>query len=230
MESLFTSFLIAINPKNQLWNRGLSRCKRLDCEDWADEVSDTNFIKVSFTRRLKMLSRHLALICMFNWISTFFPLFNSYTHNLKVRYHHSEPDLNKFRARHYMQFLGFRYFFAILNIRDSAFPIPVIFGCICSFLVLFVTQHLFSYQRSFLGRISYLQFYMFFQNMTDKNQDISVKCSRKSNSFELSFHSLLQPTQLQRQLQEKAIKERISAGTKFMGKQWRKISECKWLL
>ena len=88
----------------------------------------------------------------------------------------------------------------------------------------------FSYQRSFLGRISYLQFYMFFQNMTDKNQDISVKCSRKSNSFELSFHSLIQPTQLQRQLQEKTIQERISAGTKFMGKQWRKISECKSLL
>ena len=68
---------------------------------------------------------------------------------------------------------------------------------------------------------------MFIQNMTDKYQDISLKCSRKSNSFELSFHSLIQPTQLQRQLQEKTIKERISAGTKFMGKQWRKISECK---
>ena len=154
-----------------------------------------------------MLSRPLALICIFNWISTFFPLLNSYTQILKVRYHHSEPELNKSRARHYMQFLGFRYFFVILNIRDWAFPIPVIFGCIWRFLVLIVTQQLFfSYQRSFLGRISYLQFYMFIQNMTDKNQDISVKCSRKSNSFEHSFQSLIQPTQLQRQWQEKTTK------------------------
>ena len=98
------------------------------------------------------------------------------------------------------------------------------FGSIC------YPTTFFSYQRSFLGRISNLQFHMFIQNMTDKNQDISVKCSKKKNSFELSFRSLIQLTQLQRQWQKKIIIERFSAGTHFKEKPWRKISECKWLL
>ena len=89
---------------------------------------------------------------------------------------------------------------------------------------------LFFLRDCFLVKFYFCSFICLFKTWLTKIKTFPINVRKKSNLFELSFHSLIPLTQLQRQWQKETIKERVSAGTNFLEEQWWKISECKWLL
>ena len=130
-----------------------------------------------------------------------------------------------------MHSFGFRHTFVLLNILDSAFLNPLTSGCIRNFIQCWVFSNTFvPSQRLSPGTILLLQVYLFFQNRTDKNRDIFVKCLKiKIGSFELRFRSLIQLTQLQRQWQKKNNQGKDFCRYKLYGKTMKKIQRMQMI-
>ena len=184
--------------------KGLLSDKVIVYEEWPDACLEQPCSNRFSNGGWKVSVNPMALLCMWNWILTFFPPLNSSIQFLKLGYHQSEPDLSKVGARNNLQFLGLRHTFVYLNMLDSAFLIPVNLGCIRIFFCsnCYLTPF-FPSQSLFPGRILLVQIYRFIQSLTDKNRDTFVKSWNKNcNSLEFSFRSLIHVTQLREHWQK----------------------------